>query len=607
MDKKNILFSLIAAALFLLFGYFLRETLQYALFWREQQQLFLFDWPYLVENLFRPGGLSILAGGFWVQFFYLPALAVFLTLVLLAVVTLCMWLVVRTMRPALPVYPLSFLPALFLSLSLFDSCFRYEAVTAYLFAALAFYVYSRLERFDWKWRLLTGGLFVLALSYVAGPVTVLFAGSVLLYDILMRREHALCSLLYPFLALLAGYIAVREGAIATCMHAYTPLGYYEMGETMPFFHYLSWFMLPLCLLVAGSLRGQGSGKHRLQAVVSLAFFASALFLFWNKCREIRNPDLHDSYRYEYYAVNEEWGKLADVASANLHTGTALNYLNLALAQQGVLAERLFFYPQYGPNSLVFLPRDKAPDVKLARILFAMGNMAAAQNVAFNTCFTTGGYNPSMLKMILQIDLMRGAYPVARKYIGLLEKSLHYAGWATAQRKFLFDDQAVEADPLLGTGRRDFPREEAFVLSASPMDDLYKVLATNPADGKAMQYALSYLLLAKDFNHVQALIEQYYGAPGLKTLPLPAQEALLFYSDYYHTMDENYALQHGITQEQFRLGQTVDLDYCKAHGVSQETIDRFQRFKEAYGKNRQSPQALVAYRHTFWYYLLFTQI
>ena len=58
----------------------------------------------------------------------------------------------------------------------------------------------------------------------------------------------------------------------------------------------------------------------------------------------------------------------------------------------------------------------------------------------------------MLKMILQIDLMRGAYSVALKYIELLEKSFHYSEWATAQRKFLFDDQAVEQDVVLGTGQ-----------------------------------------------------------------------------------------------------------------------------------------------------------
>ena len=140
-----------------------------------------------------------------------------------------------------------------------------------------------------------------------------------------------------------------------------------------------------------------------------------------------------------------------------------------------------------------------------------------------------------------------------------------------------------------------------------MDDLYKILDTTPADGKAMQYALSYLLLAKDINHIKEFIDKYYGTPGLKTLPVPAQEALIFYSDYYHTLDEDYAVQHGMTKEQLLNYQSVDLDYCKDHGVTQETIGRFAIFKEAYGKARQSADALAVYKNTFWYYLLFAQI
>ena len=467
MSKKNIILFLISIFCFLLFGYFLQETLQYALFWREQQQLFLFDKSYIAEILCRPSGLVVLSSSFLVQFFYSPVLAVLLTLALLVLISLFVWLAVRKMEVSSLIYPLCLLPALFLVLSLYDSCCHYETVTAYLFSVFSLFVYSRLGCLGWQSRLVVGNFFVTVLSYAAGSVAILFSVSIFLYDIWVKRNHASCSLFYPLLSLFIGYVAVRKGMVGTYMYVYSPLCYYEMGESMPFIHYLSWLMLPLCLLAARIFRSVSDGHRLLLAMTSLVLFVSALFFFRNKYREICNPDLHDSYRYEYLAVNEQWGKLVEVASANLHTGTALNYLNLALAQQGVLAEHLFRYPQYGPNSLIFIPKDKTPDVKLARILFAMGNMAAAQNVAFNACFTTGGYNPSMLKMILQIDLMRGAYPVAQKYIGLLEKSFRYSRWASAQRKFLSDDQAVEADLLLGTGRRDFPREEAFVLTGPP--------------------------------------------------------------------------------------------------------------------------------------------
>lgn len=164
--------------------------------------------------------------------------------------------------------------------------------------------------------------------------------------------------------------------------------------------------------------------------------------------------------------------------------------------------------------------------------------------------------------------------------------MHYAGWATAQRRFLFDDEAVEQDPSLGTGRASFPLDDSFVLLASPMDDLYKIVAVNPANSNAMQYALAYLLLAKDFNHVQSFVDTYYGTPALQYLAEPVQEALLFFSDYYHTLEEDYALRHGISNEQLSAYQQVDWEYCKAHGVESSTLDRFVQFKKGYEQVRQ---------------------
>lgn len=607
MSKKNTLFLLSAILCLLLSGYWLRETLQYALFWREQQQLFLLDWPSALETLSRPAGLASLFAGFCVQFFYSPTSAVLITLILLAVVTRLVRLILYTLDTSLLTFPLALLPALFLALPLYDPCCRYDLLAAYLLGLCALCHYCLSCRLAWKPRLLAGSLSVLLLCYAVGPVALLFAFSAFLYDILSRRDHARCSLLYPLLALAVGFVAVQTGAIATYGHAFTPLFYYETGETMPLFYYHLLFPLPGCLIAAAWLHRALIVRRSLPVGAVLLLFASGLYLFYAGYRKVHKPDFSDSCRYEYLAANEAWEPLTRAASANPRSGTALNYLNLALAERGILADSLFRYPQYGPNSLVFIPKDKTPDVKLARILFAMGNLAAAQNVAFNACFTDTGYNPSMLKLLLQIELMRGAYPVAGKYIALLEKSFHYGSWAISRRRFLDDDSMVRTDSLLGSGRRSLRRTDDFVLQASPMDDLYRILDANPADRGAMQYALAYLLLAKDFNHVRTFIERHYGSPALRTLPLPAQEALLFYADYYHTIDANYALELGITADELLRHREVDLAYCLSHGVTQETQDRFQAFKAAYGNNRQSPQELAGYRHTFWHYLLFVQL
>lgn len=218
--------------------------------------------------------------------------------------------------------------------------------------------------------------------------------------------------------------------------------------------------------------------------------------------------------------------------------------------------------------------------------------------------------PSMLKMVLEIDLMRGSYATAEKYIRLMEKSLLHSKWASSQRVFLGDDEAVMNDEVLGNGWRDLQCEDAFVLYTNPMDDLFGIVDANPSDRKAMEYALSYLLLAKDMDNVMEFVSKRYGAPALRCLPTPVQDCMLFYADYFGTMDIDFAISHGMSREEVERHQAYDLDWCLAHGVMEENVARFRSFKEKYGAaaQSQSPKAsLASFRDTFWYYLLFTQI
>lgn len=609
LGRRSSIRICIGVLLFLLLGWYIKDTLQYALFYREQQQLFLFD-PVYIRTLFQqPGGLAVFLARFVVQFFYSLWAGVILTTFLLGFITLSVWFIIRKIGDYWYTFLLSFIPGLFLMASLFDNNYHYEGITAYLLMVFFLLVYCTIADNNKHLRWFSGCLFTSVLFYLAGAIAFLFAINAFLYDSLNRREYALLSFPYVILTFALGFLAVQMGWTAPYASAYTSLGYYEITVSAPFIHHISWIALPVCLLTSRVVRFLAERNRYMPALVCLAVVVAGVGYFRNSCRALNNPALHAFYQYEYYAVNEQWDQLAKTSARNIRNYNDANYLNLSLAEKGELAEKLFLYPQFGPLSLIYIPKDKTPDVRLARVLFAMGNMAAAQNVAFNASQSLNGYNPAMLKMILQIELMRGSYVVALKYIELLEKTWHYSGWATVHRRFLFNDERVDSDAVLGTGRKDFPAEETFVLSDSPMDDLYKIVDTNPADAKAMQYALSYLLLAKDINHVKEFIDRYYGTPGLKSLPAPAQEALIFFSDYYHTLDEAYAVQHGISKEQLAGYRRVDLAYCKNHGVTQHTIDRFSVFKDLYGKVRQTrpADALAGYKHTFWYYLLFTQI
>ena len=178
-----------------------------------------------------------------------------------------------------------------------------------------------------------------------------------------------------------------------------------------------------------------------------------------------------------------------------------------------------------------------------------------------------------------IEMMRGADEVADKYLTILEKAPHYRKWARQQRQ----------SPDIGSRRNSFP-DSGFSMFGDPMTELYNVLECNSVDKQAMQYALSFLMLAKDMNSICQIVNRFYGSPALQELPATVQEAVLFQSEYLRNV-ENI--------------NTLDEVWCLEHGVTHETIRRFEAFKQASLQN--GGKAPARFRGTFWYYLTAVQI
>src|SRR5574344_407554 len=137
-------------------------------------------------------------------------------------------------------------------------------------------------------------------------------------------------------------------------------------------------------------------------------------------------------KFQYLEANEQWDQILQEAEESSHNYLYCNYQNLALARKGELMKHLFDYPQNGPFSLV-VDNNKSKEVTqlLSQIYFTIGNITATQNMAFESnAGALGNYNPQMIKLLVQTNLILGAYPVAEKYIHLLEQSWNYKDWAS---------------------------------------------------------------------------------------------------------------------------------------------------------------------------------
>ena len=555
---------------------------RFALAFREQQQLFLYDKTYLVQSLFTVGGLATLSGRFVVQFFWNPTLAVIITLALLGLGAWLLWVSVRKSRADWPLLPLCLIPFAFLAASLSENAMHFSVLTAWIIsiAALCGYTRIRSDRLVW-------GIFItLAVYLTAGPSALLFALCAAILD-LWKKEWT--SSLLVLVAFLCGIGAWLLGWTPTLTSALTPAFYFDLDASMNAAHWIPWVLLPLAVLGCCAVKSLKIKRIPLFAC-SAVLLVIALFPAFKVAKNAEDRQAGLTYEYEYYVANENWDGLVKCCLSKEWIPHTVQYLNLALAWKGQLVDNMFKYDQRGPDGLIKMSDDRGVETSQAHIMFAMGNVAAAQDVAFNTLYSTEGFCPAMLKINAQVELMRGTYAVADKYLSILEKAPHYSRWAKENKRFLYNDEAVEADPLLGTGRRSWPQVDGFSMFGSPLEELMRVVDANPGNTRAMDYALAYLLLAKDIKSVAGVVSRYYGQPGFESLPVPVQEAVLFYSEYTRNVDG---------------ADVLGPEWCAAHGVTEGTFRRFQKFQEESLKS--GGKAPKGYHSSYWYYLLYKQI
>ena len=565
---------------------------RFALAYREQQQLFLFDRTYVLGTLLKVGGLATLLARFIVQFFWNPTVALVLTLLLLALSAYMTWAFVRESRKDWKVIPLCLIPSILIGASLSDNSLHFEFLTSILLIQAGLLVFKGIK----SRRLLWGVLLTIILYFTAGSAAVLFAVCAALRPFgpsTVRQAHGDAgsgtgAALFILAVAACGAVAYFTALVPTWAAAFTPSLYYDLDAAMPWMHWAGWISLPvvivLCLLVLKWSRSRWVVFACGLVLASVAFTPAGMI-----SKKVEEGQQNLEYVFEHYADNEDWDGLIKACKEAPWLPRTANYLNMALAWKGELSEHLLDYDQRGADGLVMTTKDRAVDVAQAHMMFTMGNVAAAQDVAFNSLVSLQGFCPAMVKVNAQVELMRGCYEVADKYLSLLEKAPHYRRWAKERRRFLFDDAAVEADPLLGNGRKNLSARDAFVMYSNPMAELFPILDANPGDGRALEYGLCYLLLAKDLNSVKHFIEDFYSSPDSPALPRIAQEAMVFYSEYSRNME-------GI--------EPFGLDWCYEHGVLPETVRRFEDYQKAAVAGSSS---LRRFKGTYWYYLVHTQI
>ena len=564
---------------------FLQMCFEYHFYYIEQSQLFLFSEAYIRNKLLLPGGFSMLVAEFLVQFFIRPYVGALVTAALLTGVGVCTAGIVKRIAPVSGLFILYVLPMLALLFMHFDFNYRVQGTVCYLMmmALLCGYMRIRNDLF----RLVAGCVLVTVLFWLAGSIAVLFAGMVCLFEGLRKTPKWYISLIGVAEVLLLGVGTVYFSLMGEYRWVFGPDLYYHNTLHPKEIIYYSWICLPLVFLVAFFIRNKNSlsGKKwraGISCIAQLAMIAAVLWWGMPKYSDAKTLKLK---KLDYFARTEQWDKTIEECKGKLTNFLYMCHLNMALANKGELSDKMFNFDQRGPQGLL-VQWNKSENIScmLSDIYFTMGATASSQEMAFEgyvSAMEDG--NPRMLKRLVQTNLIYGTYPVAEKYISILEKTYAYRDWAQSQRKYLYNDEVVESDPILGTRRRMLPDRNSLAMIKGLAGDLALFLEKGPANSAALQYLGAMYLLAKDLEGFKALVEKYYGTEFLPVLPVHFQEAVIVMSE-------------------------KEPDYWKRFNVSETIVARFTDYKKQVLANRNNSAIAGllnrSYGNTYWFYFMF---
>lgn len=583
LKYKNALLSLL---LWLVLLIFLQLNYQFHFYHIEQYRLFLFDSDYLCSTLMEVGGLSLFVSDFLLQFYLYPYAGAVITSLVLTLAGMQTYACIRRMdEDSGFIYLFAVLPVLGLLFMHFDFNYFMQGTLSYVLALLSLNLYLRFR--SQSSRMVYSVVATFLLFGCCGSVAMLFAFAVFVRELFDRPRKCYLFLLPVLEAFLLAYVSLRFNFLAEYRFALLPDLYYHHSLQPPGIIYLAWGVLPLIIAATLFLRTKKalSGKKRVVSLVFQLLAVAAVFVWgfmnYGSIRTLKYKEM------EYYLRMKQYDKIIE-----MNEGRVSNYLygcllNLALAEKGELAERIFTFEQNGPQSLfIQMNNTHVATTLLSDIYYTVGHTGGAMMMAFEANMTCpGSRSGRTLQRLVETNLIYGEYAVAEKYVDLLEKSLYYRGWAKGMRPYLYNEEKIHGNPEFEKRIKSLP-EKNFLFTAQIQDQELLALSESYSGNRVpLEYVGSMYLLMKNLELFKGFIETYYGTELLPVLPRSFQEAVI-------VMHEG------------------DAGAWRRLGVSDAVIARFEQYKKFIIEHKNKPRLAEfvknSYGDTYWYYFMFKQ-
>lgn len=539
----HVLILLWAIASFVFFQFFY----SYHLFYQEQNQLFLFSWDYITTYLDKPGWLACLAGDFLTQFYYYRyAGPTILTLsILMAGYNVRCGVEDTDIKGTWIPYTIAIAVMTMLACFSFHYDYRLSSIIAVAGGANVF-------RFSTK-ILVSTRMFVKKLESLAERHTSLdgtrlpqwiTAVSIFISMLVCHWFFGCGMWVYAALVLLGCIKYINKPGNYTRLAAIAiPLFIIMLDKRLYFIDFQTLYTHP------------GLGKFvKPQMDLEKTLAADCEYYFGNY-NTVVNMVEKDKEPNQYMKF----------------------YYNLVSAQGRSLPAVLLKYPNNYLGTFETLGPDTPPlTIKTINELYwILGDMTFCERAAIlaNVC-SPENRNIRMMKRLAEINLVKGDYDAARKYLRILQKTFVWSRWANrafdalGKKASSYDkallQQYIDKRPYLNT--RDTLR-----LNDNCHTIMSELIESNPNNNIAINYMLCSDLLLKDMETFKHDYDAYYLKQQNVAYETLYQEALAIYLAGTQASPAEWA------------------KYIKRQDV-------LQRFKQ-YNEQRGNP----AFKDTYWYY------
>ena len=281
------------------------------------------------------------------------------------------------------------------------------------------------------------------------------------------------------------------------------------------FFYIGWLGALLLALLTVALQRllwwlMKTARLRTDWLYPLTLVVAALLFYFSFVPQRYRTDagFREAVAYDYLVRTHQWEAITDKTAHDTPvTEQAVWSTNYALAMMGLLPDKLFNYPQTGPQGLFTDEQQKEvlAYFSLSDIYFRLGLINHAERMAFNAKQYIPDNHKSgrLYRRLAETNIINGNDIIAAKYLHFLRSTLFYGKWARARLTHLgSDEDYINSHYRLLREMR--LTEYDYLIPPRKYELLVELVKQNPANKLAMDYLRAYELLLRSLRSNQAL-------------------------------------------------------------------------------------------------------